>query len=202
MKYAGLDEHTYRARAIAHAANMLNRSPRRSIDFRIPLTTGAAHRLESSGAFAWHSQRQKLTSRSTTESELIALSSETDDTVVYRQLLADFGLLCKVPTPIWMAKGTEDAPATVYEDNRSAITIIRDRQYGARTKFLDVRLSTLRERERDRILELCECPTEAMLADPFTKPLSQKQHAAMMHIIMNGGTMCQKSQDPDADKGE
>ena len=141
-------------------------------------TTGAAHRLESSGAFAWHSQRQKLTSRSTTESELIALSSETDDTVVYRQLLADLGLLCKVPTPIWMAEGTEDAPATVYEDNRSAITIIRDRQYGARTKFLDVRLSTLRERERDRILELCECPTEAMLADPFTKPLSQKQHAA------------------------
>ena len=27
-------------------------------------TTGAVHRLESSGAFAWHSQRQKLTSRS------------------------------------------------------------------------------------------------------------------------------------------
>ena len=93
-------------------------------------TTGAVHRLENSGAFAWHSQRQKLTSRSTTKSELIALSSETDDTVVYRQLLADFGLLCKVPTPIWMAEGTEDAPATVYEDNRSAITIIRDRQYG------------------------------------------------------------------------
>ena len=112
--------------------------------------------------------------------------------------MAELGLLDKVPTPIWMTEGTEDAPADVMEDNSSAITVIRDREYGARTKFLDVRLATLRERERDRVLQLKPCPTKEMRADILTKPLPKGEHDYLTNLIMNGE--CQKLAAPD--KGE
>ena len=112
--------------------------------------------------------------------------------------MAELGLLDKVPTPIWMTEGTEDAPADVMEDNSSAITVIRDREYGARTKFLDVRLATLRERERDRVLQLKACSTKEMRADILTKPLPKKEHDYLTNLIMNGE--CQKLAVPD--KGE
>ena len=151
-------------------------------------TTGSCHRIGSSAVFSWRSQKQKLTSRSSTESELIALASETDDTVVFRQLLVDMNLICMVPTPVHVGEpgDTELEGATVHEDNSSAVIIVRDRLYGSRTKFLDVRLGTLRERERDRILKMTLIGTKEQLADIFTKQLSHKDHENMKNRLMDG----------------
>ena len=85
-----------------------------------------------------------------------------------------------------MKEGLEDAPAVVYEDNKSAITVIRDREYGARTKFLDVRLRTLRERERDRAITLQTCSTIDMIADTLTKPLPLKAFVMLSDLILSG----------------
>ena len=38
LKAANIDEHYFRAHALTHAAALLNRSPRGSIDYRIPIT--------------------------------------------------------------------------------------------------------------------------------------------------------------------
>ena len=81
---------------------------------------------------------------------------------------------------------------------RSPSFASRDREYGARTKFLDVRLATLRERERDRVLQLKPCPTKEMRADILTKPLPKGEHDYLTNLIMNGE--CQKLAAPD--KGE
>ena len=64
--------------------------------------------------------------------------------------------------------------------------IVRDRLYGSRTKFLDVRLGTLRERERDRILKMTLIGTKEQLADIFTKQLSHKDHENMKNRLMDG----------------
>ena len=87
---------------------------------------------DGSAVFSRRSQKQKLTSRSSTESELIALASETDDTVVFRQMLADLGLLCHVPVPVHFGDpgDTELEGGIVHEDNMSAVIIIRDRSLG------------------------------------------------------------------------
>ena len=154
-------------------------------------TTGSCHRIGESAVFSWRSQKQKLTSRSSTESELIALASETDDTVVFRQLLAELGLICHVPVPVHVGEpgDTELEGAIVHEDNMSAVIIVRDRLYGARTKFLDTRLRAVRERERDRFLILKLVGTRQQLADHFTKQLTLKDHERFRDVLTMGGNL-------------
>ena len=151
--------------------------------------------------FAWRSGKQKLTSRSSTESELIALASETDDTVVFRTLLGELNLLAQIPVPVHMGEpgDTEKDTAYVHEDNSSAVIIVRDRLYGARTKFLDVRLRALRERERDRILAFTLVNTKDQLADAFTKQLPKLEHIRSKQIMMNGNVAVSLGH---GDKGE
>ena len=154
-------------------------------------TTGSCHRLNDMAVFSWRSSKQKLTSRSSTESELIALASETDDTVVFRTLLGELELLCEVPTPVHVGEegDTEQESALVHEDNSSAVIIVRDRLYGARTKFLDVRLRVLRERERDRVLSLTLVGTRDQLADALTKQLGKHDFMLWREILLNGGML-------------
>ena len=146
---------------------------------------------DGSAVFSWRSQMQKLTSRSSTESELIALASETDDTVVFRQMLADLGLLCHVPVPVHFGDpgDTELEGGIVHEDNMSAVIIVRDRLFGARTKFLDTRLRAVRERERDRYLILKLVGTRNQLADHFTKQLSLADHNRLREVLISGGDL-------------
>ena len=164
-------------------------------------TTGSCHRLDTCAIFAWRSGKQKLTSRSSTESELIALASETDDTVVFRTLLGELNLLAQIPVPVHMGEpgDTEKDTAYVHEDNSSAVIIVRDRLYGARTKFLDVRLRALRERERDRILAFTLVNTKDQLADAFTKQLPKLEHIRSKQIMMNGNVAVSLGH---GDKGE
>lgn len=54
------------------------------------------------------------------------------------------------------------------------------------TKFLDVRLRTLRERERDRILSFTLVGTKDQLADTFTKQLTKTEHLSWTMELLNG----------------
>ena len=66
---------------------------------------------------------------------------------------------------------------------------MRDRLYGARTKFLDVRLRVLRERERDRVLSLTLVGTRDQLADALTKQLGKHDFVLWREILLNGGML-------------
>ena len=79
--------------------------------------------------------------------------------------------------------------ALVHEDNSSAVIIVRDRLYGARTKFLDVRLRVLRERERDRALSLILVGTREQLADALTKQLGKHDFMLWREVLLNGGML-------------
>lgn len=53
------------------------------------------------GPISWCSKRMEMTTKSTTESELVAASEGTLETVYYRRLLAELGATQTKPTPQW-----------------------------------------------------------------------------------------------------
>ena len=48
--------------------------------------------------------------------------------------------------------------------------------YHARTKHIDIKFHFLREKVLDKVIALEYKPTEAMIADGFTKALSKNKH--------------------------
>lgn len=88
-------------------------------------TTGYVFML-ANGAVTWSSQRQKLVSMSTTESEYIAASCAAREAVWLRSLLGGVGHQCMEPTEL-------------HVDNQSTIRLVKNPQYHKRTKHIDVR---------------------------------------------------------------
>ena len=63
------------------------------------------------------------------------------------------------------------SPTTLFSDNQSAIALIRNHQYHARTKHIDVRYHFIRWVIEQGSLRLIYCPTDDMVADTLTKAL-------------------------------
>ena len=108
------------------------------------------------GPISWASRRQTVTALSTSEAELIALSSAAKELVWLRSLLGDFMMDVKGPTPI-------------YEDNQATISIANGRGISGRTKHIDVRHFYVREQVENRQLEIVYCASSMQLADLLTK---------------------------------
>ena len=58
-----------------------------------------------------------------------------------------------------------------------------------RAPAMDVRLRMLRERERDRILDIQLVGTKDQLADTFTKQLCVKDHVNFRDALLRGGSL-------------
>ncbi|CAB4027048.1 Hypothetical predicted protein [Paramuricea clavata] len=99
---------------------------------------------------------------STSESEYIALRFATQEAVWLRQLMKDLQMDCTTAT-------------TIYEDNQGAIAMSRNPVLHKRTKHIDIKYHFIREKTQDGTIELKYCPTNEMLADILTKPLSKGQ---------------------------
>ena len=112
------------------------------------------------GAISWMSKKQATVALSTSEAEYVALSSATQEAVWLRRLLTDL-------------KATPREPTVLMEDNQGAIAIARNPVSHARTKHIDIRYHYVREALQEGTIDLCYCPTEEMVADLLTKPLSK-----------------------------
>jgi hypothetical protein len=99
------------------------------------------------------SRKQKLVSRSSTETEFIALHDASPQVMWTRQLLEELG----------HAQG----PATVFQDNQSTI-FMAERGFG---NFNRTRHS-IRQLVDDKCLQIQYLPTGEMKADPLTKPIT------------------------------
>ncbi|CAB3988823.1 Hypothetical predicted protein, partial [Paramuricea clavata] len=64
---------------------------------------------------------------------------------------------------------------TIYEDNQGAIALSRNPVLHKRTKHIDIKCYFVREKTQDGTVELKYCPTNEMVADILTKPLSKGQ---------------------------
>ncbi len=104
----------------------------------------------------WSSSKQKIVSKDSTEAELVALSDYVSRPLIFNEFLTMQGV---------------QAPIKLFQDNRSTISLVQDGGGKPRTKHLRVRQFRVKEICDVHDISIIYCPTHAMIADVFTKPL-------------------------------
>lgn len=112
------------------------------------------------GAVLWaKSAKQNIISKSSTEAELIALSDMTSMALWMSLLINDLGF--KIGPPI------------IFQDNQSTMTVAtRGLTTNTSTRHIDIRRLWIKEKISCGDIILKYLPTNDMVADGFTKPLS------------------------------
>jgi hypothetical protein len=111
------------------------------------------------GAIHVKSSKQKLNSKSSTESELIALSDYSTFVIWARNFLTSQGY-------------ASTQPAIIYQDNLSTMALIeKGRPASERTRHINIRYFFIKDKVQSGDIELKYLPTEEMVADILTKPL-------------------------------
>jgi Reverse transcriptase (RNA-dependent DNA polymerase). len=118
------------------------------------------------------SRKQKIATKDSTESEIVAFS----DLMIKIEGVVDFfkGFGLEVETPI------------VYQDNKSAITLVTKKESGiARTRHLQARRAVLHEGIMERNLFMVMfLRTAQMIADVLTKPLGGQLFYTFANVLM------------------
>jgi hypothetical protein len=107
----------------------------------------------------WRSTKLKCITRSSTESELVTLEDSVTYVIWLRQLLSDLGY-------------AQDKPTCVYQDNKSTIIMAIQGGNFKRTKHMICKEAFIREKFQEGAIVLRYLPTNFMLADILTKPVS------------------------------
>jgi hypothetical protein len=134
--------------------------------------TGAAGSL-GRGSIMSTSVKQKLNTRSSTETEIVAV----DD---------------MMPKILWTnyflgAQGYGASDTVVYQDNKSAILLESNGKASSskRTRHIDIKFFFVKDRINSGEIRVEHCPTESMIADFFTKPLQGSLFLKFRNAIMN-----------------
>jgi len=121
-------------------------------------TSGYVFQL-ANGPISWRSKRQTIVALSSTEAEYIALTEATKEAIWMRSLLTEMQL--------------DDSDAVhINMDNQGAIALARNPQFHNRTKHIDIRRHFVRHVEANGGIKLAYIPTDRMIADGLTKPLT------------------------------
>ena len=134
--------------------------------------TGGALSL-GKGVITGVSTRQKLTTRSSTEAELVAVDDCMSLILWTRYFLEAQGY------------GVDDA--IIYQDNKSAILLEQNGRASStrRTRHLNIRYFFVSDRIKKNEVHVQYCPSHNMLADYFTKPLQGATFRKFRDAIMN-----------------
>ena len=68
-------------------------------------------------------------------------------------------------------------------DNQISIAIARNPVFHSRTKHIDIHHHFIREAIQDGVLDLRFCPTNEMIADVLTKPLSRNRFEQLRRLM-------------------
>lgn len=124
------------------------------------------------GPITWSSKLQRSISTSTTEAEYHALAYAGKEAVWIRNLLDQLGYAeCST------------GPTSLYSDNEGALALVKNPEFHARTKHIDVSAHYIRELAEDKKIKTEYAPTHKMLADILTKPLKKVQHQKNVNQI-------------------
>ena len=134
-------------------------------------TTGGTGQLAGGSVFAM-SRRQECMSGSSTHAEIIAASTNSNDTLWGRGFLAEIGLVQRLPTPFMV-------------DANNVITLVHNLITGKLTRHITRRELTVREREMEGHLEVTKVSTLDNLADLFTKALARDPFTKLRGLVMN-----------------
>ena len=114
------------------------------------------------GVVSWSSKKQPIVTLSSTEAEYVALTHSSKDIIWIQKLLNEFSSIFSFAFP-----------TTLYCDNQGAIRLSKDSTFHGRTKHIDVHFHFIRQTVSLGHISLTYCPTDDMIADIFTKPLSR-----------------------------
>jgi hypothetical protein len=124
------------------------------------------------GTVMCKSTKQKLNTKSSTEAELVGAS--------------DY-----LPNTIWVklffrGQGYEFLETEFAQDNQSAIKLEKNGRAscGQKSRHIDIRYFFMKDRLLTEDITVTYCPTEAMLADFFTKPLQGSLFRKFRSVIM------------------
>jgi hypothetical protein len=132
----------------------------------------ALHLSIGAGNILAKSTKQKLVSKSSTEAELIALSDMCSTVVWVREFL--------------IAQGENPLPATIYQDNQSAMALIeRGKSSADRTRHIKIRYFWVKDRVEMGDVKIVYKPTESMIADLLTKPLQGDHFKELRRMLLN-----------------
>lgn len=125
------------------------------------------------GPISVNSNKQKLVSRSSTESELNALHEALSQVEWIMNLLTELGY-------------PNVSPTTVYEDNKSTIILAHQGiQPTGKSKHINVRYFYVKQLiEQDRI-KLVHLSTNDQIADILTKPVTGSQFIRLRSLLLN-----------------
>jgi hypothetical protein len=110
------------------------------------------------GAVSWQSKKQSTIALSSTEAELMAITSSTKELLWYRHHLGGIGL-------------SHTQPTTLLVDSQCAMDIANNSKISERSKHIEVQHFFIREHIEAGTVKLQHVPSEKQAADTLTKPL-------------------------------
>jgi hypothetical protein len=124
------------------------------------------------GAIQTISRKQKLNTRSSTESELVGVD-DVSTMILWTKLFLE-------------AQGYDIRQNVIFQDNKSAILleINGKRSAGKRSRALNIRYFFITDQVEKRNLEIQYCPTDDMIGDYYTKPLQGGKFLKFRKLIL------------------
>jgi hypothetical protein len=110
------------------------------------------------GAVSWQSKKQSTIALSSTEAELMAITSSTKELLWFRHHLGGIGL-------------NRTQPTTLLVDSQCAMDIANNSKISERSKHIAVQHFFIREHIEADTVKLQYIPSEDQVADTLTKPL-------------------------------
>ena len=134
--------------------------------------TGALLTL-GAGAILSSSNKQKINTKSSTESELVAVHDKSSDILWTRHFLE--------------AQGYTISDNIIYQDNMSTLSLEKNGRISSsnRTKHIKAKYFFIKHYFDAGEINLRYCPTEQMWANVLTKPLQGVKFCQMRAILMN-----------------
>jgi len=118
------------------------------------------------------SSSQKINTKSSAESELVGLSDSAGHFIGIRNFLIEQGYVM--------------APAKIYQDNQSAIALVRNgKSNSERTRHIAIRFFFIADRINSKEIEIEYMKTGEMLADILTKPLQGELFRKLRSRLLN-----------------
>jgi hypothetical protein len=125
--------------------------------------------LRFGAAVSWRSCKQTVLTKSTTEVELIALKTATNEVEWLREILMDLPFIDKPVPPILM-----------YCDNQSMLDQVMNTKDNSKSnKHIKRRLKSVRKMKNSGVIAVSYVKSENNLADPFTKGLPRNVISVM-----------------------